>query len=172
MTKRGILLRLLMGELGVDPKLETFRDRLILQKSVYLLQGLGLPTKFGYGWYLRGPYSPALTRAVFQEVVEAERHEEASHEDYLLASETREQVSVLKRLRRQALEVGLAEDKWLELLASMHFYKNAMYFPQEVSCKRGDAKWLYGKLPVGKKESFTEEQAMKAKETLSSAGIW
>ncbi len=54
-----------MRELGVSLKAEHFQDRLVLQKTVYLLQKLGVKMNFEYNLYLRGPYSPSLTKSLY-----------------------------------------------------------------------------------------------------------
>lgn len=40
----------------------TFNGRLILQKTVYLMQAFGICLGYEFGWYLRGPYCTALTK--------------------------------------------------------------------------------------------------------------
>jgi uncharacterized protein YwgA len=52
-------------ELGFKPKLDKFEDRLIAQKIVYLLQLKGVKTEFNYDLYVRGPYSPDLTKELY-----------------------------------------------------------------------------------------------------------
>lgn len=52
--------------LEIAPTLDSFDNRLIVQKAVYLLQSFGLSTKWDYFWYLRGPYSAELTNALFE----------------------------------------------------------------------------------------------------------
>lgn len=42
-----------------------FNARLILQKTVYLMEQFGLSTGYYFNWYLRGPYSPSLTRDAY-----------------------------------------------------------------------------------------------------------
>jgi len=42
-----------------------FNSRLILQKTVYLMQEFGLNIGYSFSWYLRGPYSPNLTRDTY-----------------------------------------------------------------------------------------------------------
>ncbi|HLE75917.1 MAG TPA: hypothetical protein VI864_07755 [Candidatus Bathyarchaeia archaeon] len=42
-----------------------FDKRLILQKTVYLLQAFGLNIGYRYSWYLRGPYSPELAHTAY-----------------------------------------------------------------------------------------------------------
>ena len=44
---------------------ESFEDRLICQKKIYLLQSLGTDLGYTYNWYVRGPYSPSLTNYVY-----------------------------------------------------------------------------------------------------------
>jgi uncharacterized protein YwgA len=42
-----------------------FNDRLILQKTVYLMEKFGLHIGYYFSWYLRGPYSPSLARDAY-----------------------------------------------------------------------------------------------------------
>lgn len=44
-----------------------FDDRLRMQKLAFLIQEVGGRSDFAYYWYVRGPYSPALTQALFTE---------------------------------------------------------------------------------------------------------
>ena len=50
--------------LGLVEKLDTFVGRKRIQKIIYLLKQFGADLKFGYGWYIHGPYSPELTRTL------------------------------------------------------------------------------------------------------------
>src|SRR4030042_5617520 len=43
-----------------------FNARLILQKTVYLLEQFGLNIGYYFSWYLRGPYSPSLARDAYE----------------------------------------------------------------------------------------------------------
>jgi uncharacterized protein YwgA len=43
-----------------------FNDRLILQKIIYLMEESNLSLGYSYNWYLRGPYSPSLTRDAYE----------------------------------------------------------------------------------------------------------
>jgi len=51
--------------LEFKPHIKKFEDRLILQKVIYLLKLNGVDTGFDYGFYIRGPYSPELTREMY-----------------------------------------------------------------------------------------------------------
>jgi uncharacterized protein YwgA len=54
--------------LGFKFKLDDFESRLIAQKAVYLLEQLGLSLGYRgtYGYYIRGTYSPTLTKDLFE----------------------------------------------------------------------------------------------------------
>lgn len=45
--------------------MDGFDDRLRMQKLAYLVQEVGGGGPFVYQWYIRGPYSPALTQELF-----------------------------------------------------------------------------------------------------------
>ena len=47
-------------------KLDTFKDRLIFQKSIYMLGMFGLDPGAAYGWYKHGPYCNDVTRAGYE----------------------------------------------------------------------------------------------------------
>jgi len=45
---------------------DDFNSRLILQKTVYLMQEFGLSRGYYFDMYLHGPYSPSLTRDLYE----------------------------------------------------------------------------------------------------------
>ncbi|MDD9826447.1 MAG: hypothetical protein OXU86_06745 [Thaumarchaeota archaeon] len=47
-------------------KMDTFNDRLRLQKLVYMVEAFGVYLGYDYSWYLRGPYCTSLARAGFE----------------------------------------------------------------------------------------------------------
>ena len=71
MNRRQIALKLVLEELGVPETMDSFDDRLILQKAIYLAQQAGIPLGYHYYWYLRGPYSRELTADAFAMLGEA-----------------------------------------------------------------------------------------------------
>jgi len=172
MTYLGILLRLLMDRLGVEPELRTFRDRLLLQKGVYLLQECGMSTGFSYNWYLRGPYSPGLTEAAFEQAVKPALQGDNTADGYSLSDAAEERLNKLARMKAAGEGAGLAPERWLELLASMHFYRYRMYFRPEESARRDDPAWLYERFPTAKKNTFTIDQAQRAAAVLADVGLW
>ena len=48
-----------------DFKMDTFEDRLRLQKLIYLLQAHGIYLGYDFSWYLHGPYCTTLSRRGF-----------------------------------------------------------------------------------------------------------
>src|SRR5262245_54613820 len=65
MDRQRIGLKLALDALGHELDLSDFDLRLILQKTVYLIQASKVDLGYSFGWYLRGPYSPGLTRDAF-----------------------------------------------------------------------------------------------------------
>lgn len=61
--------------LGLRPEISRFEHRLIIQKVVYLLQVKGIGIGFEYSLYVRGPYSPDLTKVCYQQQKRIERLE-------------------------------------------------------------------------------------------------
>lgn len=52
----------LLHRIGNFGEMRSFEDRLIFQKTVYLLQSAGFFLGYPFSYYLYGPYSPQLTR--------------------------------------------------------------------------------------------------------------
>ncbi len=118
MDRRQIALKLAADAWGLDLRISTFEDRLILQKAVYLMQAAGVHLGHYYQWYLHGPYSPSLTRDVYAVSTDLAQGLDDSGGWTL----DQHSMSVLERLRglvRAADRSQLARK--LELLASIHF---------------------------------------------------
>lgn len=101
--------------LGIKPTMKTFRDRKRMQKVSYWLPIFGIDVGLNinsYSWYLHGPYSPGLTRTLFDIVEDPGR--------YVIGRLTKQDMDRIERL-----EVFLGEDvdsaDSLELLSSLHF---------------------------------------------------
>jgi hypothetical protein len=58
-----------MKALGFTEGIDTFKGRLQIQKSVLLLNEFGAKLGFAHHWYIHGPYSPALTRELFNQTL-------------------------------------------------------------------------------------------------------
>src|SRR2546426_5177928 len=62
--------------LGLSEELGSFTGRKRVQKIIYLLKQFpGNDLKFGYTWYLHGPYSPELTRTLLNPSRDDKREE-------------------------------------------------------------------------------------------------
>ncbi len=118
MDRQQIALKLAVDGLGLDLKVESFRDRLILQKVVYLVQGAGIHLGYYYQWYLHGPYSPSLTRDGYTVAADCARGLDDS-KSWTLDKQSRERLEGLRRLVKSRTRAHLARE--LELLASVHF---------------------------------------------------
>ena len=58
-------LGVIMRDIG-NFDISTFDGRLVLQKTIYLLQSFGISLGYQFNWYLHGVYSPGLTRDGFK----------------------------------------------------------------------------------------------------------
>ena len=63
MTNVDIAMGLLLKKL--DIRMDSLDDRIIAQKKFYLLQEMGTGLGFSYNWYVHGPYSPELTKYIY-----------------------------------------------------------------------------------------------------------
>ncbi|MFH1106963.1 MAG: hypothetical protein V1787_03635 [Candidatus Micrarchaeota archaeon] len=50
---------------GLNPKIGSFSDRLVIQKGTFLLQKLGVKLGYQFNLYIHGPYSKALTDELY-----------------------------------------------------------------------------------------------------------
>lgn len=100
-------------KLGI--KKDTFDDRLICQKKLYLLQELGTDLGYTYNWYVRGPYSPALTNYVYNnlEVLAC-----TDFSQYKLSGTAERNMNSVNELLNDKTE-DMSESEWYELLASL-----------------------------------------------------
>jgi len=102
-----------LNALGINPKMETFSERKLMQKLVYLLQKFGIDLGFYYNWYLHGPYSPGLTRVLFEIVEEGPKRHMAL---------TQEQITKIAELRSILGDDFRSSDK-LELIVSIDYLR-------------------------------------------------
>lgn len=119
--RRLIGLKLALDELGVPARVDSFQDRLALQKATYLAQAAGLQLGYRYSWYLKGPYSPDLTRDYFRLA-----EDPAIATGFSLGEEHRARLERLGGVARPAPGVELDRSEWLELLASLHYLMHTL----------------------------------------------
>ncbi len=49
-------------------KMSEFDDRMSMQKLAYLVQAMGVSGAHNFSWYVRGPYSPTMTKQLFHHI--------------------------------------------------------------------------------------------------------
>ena len=99
--------------------MDTFNDRLRLQKFVYLLQAHGIYLGYDFSWYLRGPYCTSLTAAglMLEGFYEMLPESGADKSEGFANGVIRSRFNEFRRLVR-----GRETDvNFLEAAASMHF---------------------------------------------------
>lgn len=96
--------------------MDDFEGRLILQKSVYLLQAFGIYRGYNFSWYIHGPYSPKLTSDGFllQKIYG------------ILPAGSFKSSTVQSKFARflDFMKDKKTDPDRLEILASIHFLKN------------------------------------------------
>ena len=102
---------------------------------------------YRYGWYLMGPYCPALTRDYY-ELAQALDEGEADHQNVVLRPAVLQQLDRVKPLMSAPAEVSLDQSSWLELLASLHYLQKVRGLDEYaadkalVDAKPGLASWI------------------------------
>jgi hypothetical protein len=118
MDRQQIALKLAADGLRLDFKIDSFRDRLIVQKAIYLVQAAGVRLGYHYQWYLYGPYSPSLTRDEYAVAADCAQGLDDS-KGWSLDKQSRKRLEDLRALVKSKDRAHLA--RHLELLASVHF---------------------------------------------------
>lgn len=113
MDNRAVALKLILGKLDIDD-ISTVERRMEVQKAVYLTQSVGVSLGYTYGWYLKGPYSPALTRDYYSLA------DEAALPAATLKPAAAARVERVSTLMERPIG-SLARPQRLELLASLHY---------------------------------------------------
>lgn len=121
-------LALVLEYLGVPINLQTFSNRLNVQKKVYLAQIAAIDLGYRYGWYIRGPYSPSLTQDAFtlkDEIASGD----TEYKGFQLAPKVTKALDHAKKLWEMPQNFAGSNDDWLELLASLHYLRHIAYRP-------------------------------------------
>jgi uncharacterized protein YwgA len=162
MDKRQITLCLVLAELGFEPSMDSFENRLCLQKLVYLVQKAGVNLGYHHGWYLRGPYCSDLATDGF--AIRDAGGVNAT-EGWKLDSAFSERVAKLKGLTASA--PGFSEAEYathLELVASVHFLIDQKRVDYCDTTKIRDVLASYNK-------KYTEEEINGAVTKLQEQGL-
>ena len=135
--------------------LGSFAQRLLLQKRVFLASMLGINLGFGHSWYIRGPYSPTLTRDAYA-IEEARVKGSAA---------TLALPDVLARRLddiRSIFGASWDNPQRMELLASMCYLARTF--------RANDVESLCDEL-VSRKGHFTKNDAVRAFDWLADKGL-
>jgi len=131
MDRQQILLAKTLESANIPLCVDTFDDRLILQKATYLLQSAGIHMGFRFRWYLRGPYSPDMTASAFGIVNEGD-FAQNELKNWNLDQESASRAAKLKPLLNRESESASAKARRLELLASALFlFKTEQAKPED-----------------------------------------
>ena len=122
MDRKQIGLALGMRALGLDFTTDSFTDRLILQKAIYLAQAAGINLGYYHRWYLYGPYCSTLAEDAFAVEMEISPDEDES-KGWKFDDASQDRANTLRGWVRGDVppEDREALAKRLELLASVHF---------------------------------------------------
>jgi uncharacterized protein YwgA len=123
MDRQQILLAKSLEAAAIPLCTDTFGDRLILQKAVYLLQSAGIQLGYRFRWYLKGPYSPDLTMGAFGILGEGETAQ-TELAGWKLDAKSTALIQGLKPLLTTGEEQKGHRARHLELLASVLFLLN------------------------------------------------
>ena len=161
MDRQQISVKLTVDGLGLPFKIDTFMDRLIMQKAVYLAQAAGVNLGYFYQWYLHGPYSPSLTRDEFAVAMDISADLDES-KGWKLDESSSKQLERIKPIFGELERDNLARK--VELLASIHFLIDR----KQVS--KVDASRIAVILERFNKD-FSEQDVRKAMEELKAYGL-
>ena len=161
MNRRQIAAVLVLRELGIEPKMDFFRDRLVVQKALYLAQAAGCDLGYFYGWYLRGPYCSNVAEDMFA-ATEGPVDPEDAVQSFALDEESRECLAKIKELIAKRKQADLA--RCLELLASVHFLVKRKQVPDFAARTVTKRLKLFGK-------DFDVNQVQAALRELRGAGV-
>lgn len=157
MDRQQILLAKTLEAADVPLNVHTFNDRLILQKSAYLLQMSGIHMGYRFRWYLRGPYSPDMTAGAFGIVNEGQYGQEEL-QGWHLDKESAERARKLRPLLNRKGESKSGQVQRLELLASV------LFLIKTEQAKLGDPEGTSRILKKNEKHYNAEEVRAAAKE--------
>ena len=122
MEARQIVLKLFLDALDIPSDIETVNDRKRVQKAIYLGQLTGIDLGYRFGWYLKGPYSPSLTKDYFN-LEESLASGDQDHKDKELEKSVARKLRKVLPLMQPPQDIDLSQEDWLELVSSVHFLR-------------------------------------------------
>lgn len=132
--------------------MDSFDNRLKLQKIVFLMRSAGIDIGYSYSLYLRGPYSPGLTRDAFiiqdWDVIQEIRFSSPEHETNF--------VGFLRKI-----EPHKNDSRWLEVASTLLLIKEL---------RGNDSEDLLVKEVAELKKPITEQQVSAVYASLREEG--
>lgn len=123
-------LQALFKTLGKNLAMDTFDDRLMVQKIPYLAQIYGVDLNYHYFWYLRGPYSKDVASDGLEIV--------SSNDDTTVIEMQDKNMQEFADI----IKPHMNEPKWLEIAASVIYLRERQYkkemLDKIVGCLVGD----------------------------------
>lgn len=146
LTRMDILGGLLHRVNNYDPKTfeVEFDERLVLQKTIYLMQEFGLYIGYNFRWYIRGPYSPELTRDAFAIM---QKYDELPVIRFTGAENEKKFENFI-----QFIAYNKSNEDWLESIASIHFLRKYSHIKDRNTIYNR----IKGKMPTLKKKLFDQ----------------
>jgi uncharacterized protein YwgA len=161
MDRQQIGLQLTLNALNYALRLDTFDERMALQKTIHLCQAAGIHLGYRYTWYLRGPYSPDLTRDAFY----LHANQEAASDETAGSKLDDESILRLKQIEQLWASKNKSDrPRLLELLSSVLFLK------QSYDGRNQDASGLKQILERNEK-FFSEDEIQRAIVELQHHGL-
>lgn len=148
-TERYITLLQSFRILNEQIDLCSLNSRIAFQKKVYFLQEFGCDLHYHFGWYLKGPYSPDLTRDAYEvKGLETELAKVDFGKISPLVGKSTEILGKFLQNIRTLVNSEKGEDYWLELAASLHFLKTKLGVQEKIKA--------FDRLDKAKPSKFTQ----------------
>lgn len=167
MEQRGYDLKVCIDNLCGEELLRSFANnfnqRLLLQKSTYLLQCWGVDLGFRYNWYIRGPYCPDLTAQAFDI---SEHYEEYAQicKKLELTEPVKQTIEEIKNWISDNKPVEMNPIDWQELIASLHYIQHRTYLENK-------DKEIIADFLLIKKNWYDKTQVLHAYDVLDKSGL-
>ena len=99
-------------------KLETKEDRIIMQKTFFLLEEFGCKLGYGFSWFANGPHSQSLNHDSIHVCMMKENYE-LTTKDYTFSKESED----MFKLFSEWFGTEVIDAKMLQLVASLRFIR-------------------------------------------------
>jgi uncharacterized protein YwgA len=130
MDQSQIFLKLVLDTIELPLNMEEFDNRLVIQKTIYLLQASGLDLGYYFGWYIRGPYCSDLTNDAFCLALEI-KSDDKGLQHWKASEDVKKCLKKFKSFFVSIKQDGKNFARQLELLASVHFLIQRKQIPRK-----------------------------------------